>query len=87
MQRLTKKASARMAELVDALVSNTNGSNTVPVRSRLRVQKELQDPCNSFFVLACAVCRLRVRLPSADGSKASAKSPMLFWQSGLRKTA
>jgi hypothetical protein len=30
---------ARMAELVDALVSNTSGSNTVPVRSRLRVQK------------------------------------------------
>jgi hypothetical protein len=28
-----------MAELVDALVSNTNGSNTVPVRLRLRVQK------------------------------------------------
>lgn len=33
------KAFARMAELVDALVSNTNGSNTVPVRLRLRVQK------------------------------------------------
>lgn len=30
-----------MAELVDALVSNTNGSNTVPVRSRLRVRKTL----------------------------------------------
>ena len=29
---------ARMAELVDALVSNTSGSNAVPVRSRLRVQ-------------------------------------------------
>jgi hypothetical protein len=28
---------ARMAELVDALVSNTSGSNAVPVRSRLRV--------------------------------------------------
>jgi hypothetical protein len=28
-----------MAELVDALVSNTSGSNAVPVRSRLRVQK------------------------------------------------
>ena len=28
---------ARMAELVDALVSNTNDSNVVPVRSRLRV--------------------------------------------------
>ena len=29
---------ARVAELVDALVSNTSGSNTVPVRSRPRVQ-------------------------------------------------
>lgn len=29
---------ARVAELVDALVSNTNGSNTVPVRLRPRVQ-------------------------------------------------
>ena len=28
---------ARMAELVDALVSNTSGSNAVPVRSRRRV--------------------------------------------------
>jgi hypothetical protein len=31
---------ARMAELVDALVSNTSGSNAVPVRSRLRVLKK-----------------------------------------------
>jgi hypothetical protein len=31
---------ARMAELVDALVSNTSGSNAVPVRSRLRVLKQ-----------------------------------------------
>jgi hypothetical protein len=30
---------ARVAELVDALVSNTNDSNIVPVRSRPRVQK------------------------------------------------
>ena len=29
---------ARVAELVDALVSNTSGSDTVPVRSRPRVQ-------------------------------------------------
>ena len=33
---------ARMAELVDALVSNTSGSNAVPVRSRLRVQYKSQ---------------------------------------------
>jgi hypothetical protein len=38
---LTKKGSffiARVAELVDALVSNTNDSNIVPVRSRPRVR-------------------------------------------------
>ena len=29
---------ARMAESVDALVSNTNDSNVVPVRPRLRVR-------------------------------------------------
>ena len=31
---------ARMAELVDALVSNTNRFTPVPVRSRLRVREE-----------------------------------------------
>ena len=30
-----------MAESVDALVSNTNDSNVVPVRPRLRVQEKL----------------------------------------------
>lgn len=33
---------ARMAESVDALVSNTNDSNVVPVRPRLRVQRGLK---------------------------------------------
>ena len=31
-----------MAELVDALVSNTSGSNAVPVRPRLRVLIQTQ---------------------------------------------
>ena len=31
-----------MAESVDALVSNTNDSNVVPVRPRLRVQRGLK---------------------------------------------
>ena len=35
---------ARMAELVDALVSNTSGSNAVPVRSRLRVHLQKEKP-------------------------------------------
>ena len=34
-----KTENARMAELVDALVSNTSGSDAVPVRSRLRVHE------------------------------------------------
>lgn len=33
----TESFFARMAELVDALVSKTNGVNPVPVRFRLRV--------------------------------------------------
>ena len=32
-------ANAQMAELVDALVSNTSGFTSMPVRSRLWVQK------------------------------------------------
>ena len=35
-----------MAELVDALVSNTNGVKPVPVRSRLRAQRKFP---NRFF--------------------------------------
>jgi hypothetical protein len=44
---------ARMAELVDALVSNTSGSNAVPVRSRLRVQKKKRQifSVSSFFLI------------------------------------
>ena len=38
---------ARMAESVDALVSNTNDSNVVPVRPRLRVQMKTSG--QSFF--------------------------------------
>ena len=37
-----------MAELVDALVSNTSGSDAVPVRSRLRVHRE--SGCESVSV-------------------------------------
>jgi hypothetical protein len=36
-----------MAELVDALVSNTSGSNAVPVRSRLRVLKQSESESES----------------------------------------
>ena len=44
---------ARMAELVDALVSNTSGSNAVPVRSRLRVLKKKRQifSVSSFFLI------------------------------------
>ncbi len=37
---IRKARPARMAESVDALVSNTNDSNVVPVRPRLRVHSE-----------------------------------------------
>ncbi len=36
-----------MAELVDALVSNTSGSDAVPVRSRLRVLKKSESESES----------------------------------------
>ena len=39
MQRIRKKTNAQMAELVDALVSNTSGFTSMPVRSRLWVLK------------------------------------------------
>ena len=42
---------ARMAESVDALVSNTNDSNVVPVRPRLRVQS--QSAVNQQIVFLC----------------------------------
>ena len=43
---------ARMAESVDALVSNTNDSNVVPVRPRLRVQNKIADsiPVSDFLI-------------------------------------
>lgn len=37
---LTVKIFAWVAELVDALVSNTNGSNTMPVRPRSQVHAQ-----------------------------------------------
>ena len=47
-----------MAELVDALVSNTSGSNAVPVRSRLRVliqtNKALIHKCVKAFLQVLA---------------------------------
>ncbi|EKD32231.1 MAG: hypothetical protein ACD_77C00143G0001, partial [uncultured bacterium] len=44
---------ARMAELVDALVSNTSSCKAVPVRSRLRVQKK-QVSLPAFFISSLA---------------------------------
>ena len=43
-------ASARMAESVDALVSNTSRFTPVPVRPRLRVLKEKFERTSLFFV-------------------------------------
>ncbi len=41
-----------MAELVDALVSNTSGSDAVPVRSRLRVLKRKKQIFGLFLFFA-----------------------------------
>ena len=40
-------AKAQMAELVDALVSNTSGVTSMPVRSRLWVQEKELSICKS----------------------------------------
>ena len=39
MRNKLLKANAQMAELVDALVSNTNGFTSIPVRSRVWVRE------------------------------------------------
>ena len=74
-----KEPSARMAESVDALVSNTNGRKAVSVRSRLRVRsktpKELKN--NSLGVLI-----FRPRQHHASKSSFSQKQSVLrerFW--------
>ena len=46
--RPVKTTPARMAELVDALVSNTSGLTSIPVRSRFRAQKKADFP-SAFF--------------------------------------
>ena len=43
---------AQMAESVDALVSNTSGFTSIPVRPRVWVQKGESFKTFSFFVLA-----------------------------------
>ena len=40
-----------MAELVDALVSNTSGFTSMPVRSRLWVQREKFERVSLFFCI------------------------------------
>ena len=45
-----RKTDAQMAELVDALVSNTSGFTSMPVRSRLWVLKR-ENSSNSDFPL------------------------------------
>jgi hypothetical protein len=44
-----------MAELVDALVSNTSGSNAVPVRSRLRAPEKSSLIMNGELFLSLSI--------------------------------
>ena len=46
-----RKPNAQMAELVDALVSNTSDSNVVPVRPRLWVHKKELQEIEALFLL------------------------------------
>ena len=67
-----------MAELVDALVSNTSGFTSMPVRSRLWVQEEklsVNNQALSFFILSifsphfpytCKICGTKVGIFGAE---------------------
>ena len=48
-----RKTNAQMAELVDALVSNTSGFTSMPVRSRLWVLKRVKQKCLTLFFYSC----------------------------------
>ena len=48
---------ALMAELVDALVSNTNGVKPVPVRSRLRAQNQRDKLLKSQYLISLILYR------------------------------
>ena len=47
---------AQMAESVDALVSNTSGFSSIPVRPRVWVQKGESFKTFSFFVMVYPIC-------------------------------
>ncbi len=49
---LPRSDPARMAELVDALVSNTSGRKAVPVRPRLRVLPQKLLITKSFYFMS-----------------------------------
>ena len=52
LHRNSEKWFAQMAESVDALVSNTSGFTSIPVRPRVWVQKERNESFSPFFVLS-----------------------------------
>ena len=48
-----RKWFAQMAESVDALVSNTSGFTSIPVRPRVWVQEREEQEFLSFFLFLC----------------------------------
>ena len=52
LHRNSEMRVAQMAESVDALVSNTSGFTSIPVRPRVWVQKERNESFSPFFVLS-----------------------------------
>ena len=53
-KQICSSASAQMAELVDALVSNTNGFTSIPVRPRVWVQV---NPDNRLIIRVFSFCK------------------------------
>lgn len=60
---------ARVAELADALVSNTNGVTLVPVRARPRVLKK---PCHSRLFLCIMAEKIHLEIPVAESQRINA---------------
>ena len=53
LHRNSEKWFAQMAESVDALVSNTSGFTSIPVRPRVWVQGREEQEFLSFFLFLC----------------------------------
>ena len=71
LHRNSEMRVAQMAESVDALVSNTSGFTSIPVRPRVWVQEREEQEFLSFFLFLC------FNLPGLHPSLGSLLEPCL----------